>query len=203
MATKWILKVQMSCRSHLRTHSLCGTVARGQKVVNFLGVSGWRDSRGSGPPGHIGTSRSLGVSRSTVTRTVRWTAYITHRLVFVITMNSQNPLFPVLLSHRQSSQSNYDIEERRRLLNEDCIEKSEPETQPRAWPTQKIAITTLILTGLLITGTVAWMDLIWPYSRHKFPFHEDALRSNGTHDFRRTVLMVSIDGLRCLWSFLL
>jgi len=113
-------------------------------------------------------------------------------------MNSQYASFPVLLPHRQSSQSNYDIEERRRLLNEDCIEKSEPETQPRAWLTQKIAITTLILTGLLITGTVAWMDLIWPYSRHKFPFYEDALRSNGTHDFRRTVLMVSIDGLRCL-----
>ena len=29
-------------------------------------------------------------------------------------------------------------------------------------------------------------------------FHGSELRSNGTHDFKRTVLMVSIDGLRCV-----
>lgn len=29
-------------------------------------------------------------------------------------------------------------------------------------------------------------------------FEGDELRSNGTHEFRRTVLLVSIDGLRCV-----
>jgi hypothetical protein len=29
-------------------------------------------------------------------------------------------------------------------------------------------------------------------------FSGDVLRSNGTHDFKRTVVLVSIDGLRCI-----
>ena len=39
--------------------------------------------------------------------------------------------------------------------------------------------------------------------RNEFLFDGDTVRSNGTHDYKRTVLLVSIDGLRwvavCYW----
>ncbi|KAG1887655.1 Phosphodiest-domain-containing protein [Suillus subluteus] len=37
---------------------------------------------------------------------------------------------------------------------------------------------------------------LWPRTRHDTRIGRDALYSNGTHEFKKTVLMVSIDGLR-------
>lgn len=92
-----------------------------------------------------------------------------------------------------------DTEERKGLLSDDYSEKPEPNTQPNAWSTRKIVVAATTLIGLLITGAVARTLLIPPPPSHpNLFFHGGALRSNGTHNFRRTVLMVSIDGLRCV-----
>jgi len=117
-------------------------------------------------------------------------------------MGSQDTLFPLPPMHKQS-RNIYEIEERRRLLGDDFIEKPEPETLSKSWSNWKIAVTASVLIGLLIISAVAGMILIFSFSQPHLLFHGNALRSNGTHNFRRTVLMVSIDGLRCLGSFLL
>jgi len=108
-----------------------------------------------------------------------------------------------LSSTHKLSRNIYDIEERRRLLSDDFIEKPEPETLLKAWSNWKIVVTASVLICLLITSAVAGTVLIFSFSQPHLHFHGNALRSNGTHDFRRTVLMVSIDGLRCLGFFLL
>ena len=53
---------------------------------------------------------------------------------------------------------------------------------------------------LLITGAFARAWYARPPPPHNSYTIQDAgdLRSNGTHEFRRTVLIVSIDGLRCM-----
>jgi len=53
------------------------------------------------------------------------------------------------------------------------------------------------VTGLLclVFGLVCWFSAP-PSSITPLHFNGDTLRSNGTHDFKRTVLLVSIDGLR-------
>lgn len=54
-----------------------------------------------------------------------------------------------------------------------------------------------VVTGLLclIFGLLWWFSAP-PSSITPLHFNGDTLRSNGTHDFKRTVLLVSIDGLR-------
>jgi hypothetical protein len=55
----------------------------------------------------------------------------------------------------------------------------------------------VLVTGLLclIFGLLCWFSAS-PSSITLLHFNGDTLRSNGTHDFKRTVLLVSIDGLR-------
>jgi hypothetical protein len=90
----------------------------------------------------------------------------------------------------------FQTEERKGLLSEHYNEKPEPDTRPNDWSAQKIAATAAILICILLSGAVA-RTLLLPLPTHpNLLFHGGALRSNGTHDFRRTVLLVSIDGLR-------
>jgi hypothetical protein len=55
----------------------------------------------------------------------------------------------------------------------------------------------VVAAGLLclIFGLLYWFSAP-PSSITLLHFNGDTLRSNGTHDFKRTVLLVSIDGLR-------
>ena len=55
----------------------------------------------------------------------------------------------------------------------------------------------VVAAGLLclIFGLLYWFSAP-PSSITPLHFNGDTLRSNGTHDFKRTVLLVSIDGLR-------
>jgi hypothetical protein len=55
----------------------------------------------------------------------------------------------------------------------------------------------VVATGLLclIFGLLCWFSAP-PSSITPLHFNGDTLRFNGTHDFKRTVLLVSIDGLR-------
>ena len=86
------------------------------------------------------------------------------------TMGSQDTLFP-LPSTRKQSRNIYDVEERRRLLGDDFTEKLEPETLSKAWSNWKIAVTALVLIGLLITSAVA---------EQSSPFHSHNLISSFT-----------------------
>ena|ERR1700731_4739985 len=58
----------------------------------------------------------------------------------------------------------------------------------------------LALIFLVVLGRYAPIPLLSSQisSHDHLYFNGDTLRSNGTHDFKRTVLIVSIDGLRCV-----
>jgi hypothetical protein len=55
----------------------------------------------------------------------------------------------------------------------------------------------VVVTALLclVFGLLCWFSAP-PSSITLLHFNGDTIRSNGTHDFKRTVLLVSIDGLR-------
>jgi hypothetical protein len=55
----------------------------------------------------------------------------------------------------------------------------------------------VVVAGLLclVFGLLFWFH-VPPSSVTPLHFNGDTIRSNGTHDFKRTVLLVSIDGLR-------
>ncbi|KDR82590.1 hypothetical protein GALMADRAFT_1347468 [Galerina marginata CBS 339.88] len=79
-------------------------------------------------------------------------------------------------------------------------EDSEGDTsKDQTWSRRKIATTAIAVIGLLITGTLTRTVLFGgnPGRRaQQSAFSGAALRSNGTEEFKRTVLIVSIDGLR-------
>lgn len=73
------------------------------------------------------------------------------------------------------------------------------------WSRKKIVYVASFFIALLIFGAFARVFLMSPTpstpsaGKNVHPnsaFHGDATRSNGTHEFKRTVLVVSIDGLR-------
>ena len=75
-----------------------------------------------------------------------------------------------------------------------------PETR-RPWSRGKIILTAVFFIFLLISGafvrSLSWKPVPPPSQSHSLWFTgEGELRSNGTHDFKRTVILVSIDGLR-------
>ena len=69
-------------------------------------------------------------------------------------------------------------------------------SQTAAW--RRFARQSILILGVLALGVFAKVLIFQPtYRPHpNLSFHGSQLRSNGTHDFKRTVLMVSIDGLR-------
>lgn len=111
--------------------------------------------------------------------------------------------------HSYSKSSKYDTidpvdEERKGLLSGVDESDSDVDSSPhKPWSRKKVAGTALFLIGLIIGGSFARSFLLMsPRRTHpNLHFDGDVLRSNGTHDFRRTVLIVSIDGLRCLIFF--
>ncbi|KAJ7486159.1 alkaline-phosphatase-like protein [Mycena galericulata] len=74
-------------------------------------------------------------------------------------------------------------------------QSSNPDS-PRGWSRKRVVYAAGALIALLITGTLARSLLLSPPTHPNLLFHGDDVRSNGTHDFKRTVLIVSIDGLR-------
>ncbi|KAJ7771942.1 alkaline-phosphatase-like protein [Mycena maculata] len=98
-----------------------------------------------------------------------------------------------------------DREERKGLLS-GSDEASEPtdswkadtelEDSQHGWSRNKIIGTAAALIALLVTGAFSRTLLLSPPTHPNLLFHGADVRSNGTHDFKRTVLIVSIDGLR-------
>ncbi|KAJ7274265.1 alkaline-phosphatase-like protein [Mycena rebaudengoi] len=100
-----------------------------------------------------------------------------------------------------------DHEERKGLLSESDggpynlkVDTDDLESDSaREWSRKKIIWAAVGLIALMITGVFARVFLLNPPIAQTHPnllFHGDGVRSNGTHDFKRTVLIVSIDGLR-------
>ncbi|KAK0487700.1 alkaline-phosphatase-like protein [Armillaria novae-zelandiae] len=106
-----------------------------------------------------------------------------------------------------ASKSLFDIdkedrnEEREGLLSgsqsQSQCEKGEDALHP-AWPRNRIVGVAASFILLLICGTFARSLACsrGPYSHPNLHFQGEEVRSNGTHDFKRTVLIISIDGLR-------
>ena len=91
-----------------------------------------------------------------------------------------------------------DPEERKGLLSTDDDYDDGPEdnSDVKPWKRKKIVFTAFIFIALLITGVIARALLRTTRPSPRHPFTGTVLRSNGTHEFKRTVLIVSIDGLR-------
>lgn len=90
-------------------------------------------------------------------------------------------------------------EERKGLLSNDFDNDLESESGVRAasgWSRRTIIWTAIIFIILLVSGVFARRLLVGPPPNARPSFSGSALRSNGTHEFKRTVLIVSIDGLR-------
>ncbi len=89
-----------------------------------------------------------------------------------------------------------DSDERRGLLHDDVDTLHESETKSEGWSQKNIAITALAFVLLLITGTFARTILWAKPDRREAAISNKQLLSNVTDEFKPTVLIVSIDGLR-------
>jgi hypothetical protein len=114
-------------------------------------------------------------------------------------------LFKPLSSSQEDIILSSPSEERKGLLSGvDTLQISEAD-EPKlsqAWsrstllsfgPT-RVAVVVSAVFGLFF-GVFYWLSSP-PCSAKALHFNGDTLRSNGTHEFKRTVLLVSIDGLR-------
>lgn len=95
-------------------------------------------------------------------------------------------------------------EEREGLLrNEDeaPFVKPEPDSAESTTVSQapRVAWVAFTFVVLLVGGIITRATLCHPSGNIRH-FSGSETRSNGTHDFKRTVLMVSIDGLRCVFA---
>jgi hypothetical protein len=90
-------------------------------------------------------------------------------------------------------------DERRGLLsNVDDIDAvqadlEEQSTSPATLRKHKRFAGFSVFLSLILAATLFGL---WPHTRYDTRIGRDALYSNGTHEFKKTVLMVSIDGLR-------
>ena len=101
-----------------------------------------------------------------------------------------------------------ETEEREGLLSGEASSKNEAfDDAPRGWSRKALVITSVSFIGILVCASL--LPPLFGYYRAStkddaYEAEDEAvgfaqgeiLRSNGTHDFKRTVLMVSIDGLR-------
>lgn len=87
-------------------------------------------------------------------------------------------------------------EERRGLLDEDVEYDHKLISTSQSWPAKHILTTALAVIALLVFGIFArtmhcTMPGLWGH-----PQASTELLSNGTHNYKKTVVIVSIDGLR-------
>ncbi|KAF9262897.1 Phosphodiest-domain-containing protein [Marasmius fiardii PR-910] len=106
-----------------------------------------------------------------------------------------------LLKNADADDDYYKTETASGIYNRKGID-GDAEQGSAGWSRKKIIWAAALLINLLLLGVFARALLrVSPMKQHhdehpNLTFHGQALRSNGTHDFKRTVLVVSIDGLR-------
>lgn len=94
-------------------------------------------------------------------------------------------------------------EERKGLLAgidaSDDIHHDNTPPSPQSWPSRRAAILTVICLVMLLFGGIFALSFFYTTPKPIHPdldFQGHTLRSNGTHNFKRTLIIVSIDGLR-------
>jgi hypothetical protein len=128
------------------------------------------------------------------------------RQTFRTRRNTMPVARPLKVSESPSSQEHVSFsspsEEREGLLSGlDAFSANESEKlkQSSRWHLLSFGLARIaaVATGLLclIFGLLCWFSAP-PSSIAPLHFNGETLRFNGTHDFKRTVLLVSIDGLR-------
>lgn len=92
-------------------------------------------------------------------------------------------------------------EERRGLLSDGPKDTIDDLDSPRPLWSRKTTIGCAVTFIVLILGYLFGRPLMYLFrpSHPKPDFNHRLLRSNGTHDFRKTALIVSIDGLRYVY----
>lgn len=111
------------------------------------------------------------------------------------------PLLPHVRSN-SSAKETITEEERKGLLSgvDDSDEHDLPTPQPsESWPSKRVAIGASAFLITLIIGGIFSLSFFYTTPSTAHPdqnYQGHAVRSNGTHNFKRTVLIVSIDGLR-------
>jgi hypothetical protein len=105
-----------------------------------------------------------------------------------------------MVSAKNVTSKDFDPEERKALLASGSREPNDHNLEDiedkNGWSSTKIALIALVLIILLIMGAFIFMVLCGSPSQERHPAASSILRSNGTHEFKSTVLIVSIDGLR-------
>ena len=102
-------------------------------------------------------------------------------------------------------------EERKRLLSgidndenhdiaPELIKAANPlHSSQEIWPSRRVAIISVAFLTILIFGGIFALSFFYSAPTKAHPdldYKGHTLRSNGTHSFKRTVVVVSIDGLR-------
>lgn len=109
---------------------------------------------------------------------------------------------PLSTANRAVTHKDVDSEERKALLSSGSHEPDDHNSDniqdKHGWSSRKIALTALALIMLLITGVFVRTVLFGFPGPRRQSASSPILRSNGTHEFKPTVLIVSIDGLRCV-----
>jgi hypothetical protein len=118
-------------------------------------------------------------------------------------MSSSSPILPHVRSKSSLATAKRKDEELRGLLAgvdaSDDHDSSSLPTTSEPWPSKRMAIITVISLIMLIAGGIFALLFFYTTPKRAHPdldFTGHALRSNGTHNFKRTVIIVSIDGLR-------
>lgn len=93
-------------------------------------------------------------------------------------------------------------DERRSLLSNSDVVSDAAHTEFKEQPTPhalsskkrnwRFAGSSILLSLIFVTTVFG----LWPHTRYGARSGRDALYSNGTHEFKKTVLMISIDGFR-------
>lgn len=144
------------------------------------------------------------MSRVTVIVKVTLVTQHSYKLYQLIPQSVFTPLMPSssMVSGNRIALEDYDPEERKALLPSGSGEpdnlNSEDIEDKDGWSSRRITLTALVLIVLLITGAFTILVLGGSPGRKRQPAASSILRSNGTHEFKPTVLIVSIDGLRCV-----
>lgn len=111
------------------------------------------------------------------------------------------PLLPRARSNSSAKEAITEEERKGLLSGVDDSDQLDLPTQSssESWPSKRVAIGASVFLITLIIGGIFSLSFFYntPSTAHPDQDYQGhAVRSNGTHNFKRTVLIVSIDGLR-------
>ena len=140
------------------------------------------------------------------------TSYISAWQLTATTMSTSASTYRshIKVNSRLADEKALQDEERKRLLpgidNDEndiapeLIKAANPfHSNQETWPSRRVAIISVAFLTILIFGGIFALSFFYSAPTKAHPdldYKGHTLRSNGTHSFKRTVVVVSIDGLR-------